>query len=175
MADKNKDTDAGGAIALAEENAEGKSEVELLRECLKEQTRVAEVNAQALAQLSEAMKGLAPAAVIPPTAEEIRSAKFEKLYMLWLKQVKFKEFKHSDNVDVCQWLLQFDSTVINLASAACNVDLVDQPLRSQALEAAGTTWDDATVDQIRTAMKPLYQKREPQMSSLLTLEPPKQV
>ena len=109
--------------------------------------------------------------------------------MLWLKQVKFKEFKHSENVDVCQWLLQFDSTVSNLASAACNLDLVDQPLTShefgklvryklsfsaeqeitQALEATGKTWDDATVDQIRTAMKQLYQKREPQMSSLLKL------
>ena len=78
MGDKDKDTDTVGAVAL-EENAEEKSEVELLRECLKEQTRVAEVNAQALAQLSEAMKGLAPAAVIPPTAEEVRSTKVEKL------------------------------------------------------------------------------------------------
>ena len=66
MGDKDKDTDAGGAIALAEENAEGKSEVELLRKCLKKQTRDAQVNAEVLAQLSEAMQGLAPVPVIPP-------------------------------------------------------------------------------------------------------------
>ena len=109
--------------------------------------------------------------------------------MLWLKQSKFKEFKHSDSVDVCQWLLQFDSTISNLASAACNLDLAREPLKSlefgkllryrlsfsaeqeitQALEAAGKTWDNATSEEIRTAMKQLYQKREPQMSSLLKL------
>ena len=177
------------AMAPVEGNVEDKSEVELLTECLKEQTRVAQTNADALAQLSEAMKGLAPVPIVPPTAEDVRNAKFEKLYMLWLKQVKFKEFKQSDNLDVCQWLLQFDSTVSNLASAACSLDLAVQPLTShefgkliryklsfsaeqeitQALEAAGTTWDHATVEQIRTAMKQLYQKREPQMSSLLKL------
>ena len=122
--------DTGVAGALSELNTEGKSEIELLRECLKEQTRVAQVNANALAQLSEAMKGLAPIPVVPPTLDEVRNAKFEKLYMLWLKQSKFKEFKHSDSVDVCQWLLQFDSTVSNLASAACNLDLANQPLKS---------------------------------------------
>ena len=105
-----------GAMAPVEGNVEDKSEVELLRECLKEQTRVAQTNADALAQLSEVMKGLAPVPIVPPTAEDVRNAKFEKLYMLWLKQVKFKEFKQSDNLDVCQWLLQFDSTVSNLAS-----------------------------------------------------------
>ena len=110
------DNGTGGATALAELNTDDKTELDLLRECLKEQTRVAQVNADALAQLSEAMKGLAPIPVVPPTADEVRNAKFEKLYMLWLKQSKFKEFKHSDSVDVCQWLLQFDSTVSNLAS-----------------------------------------------------------
>ena len=181
--------DTGVAGALSELNTEGKTEIELLRECLREQTRVAQVNATALAQLSEAMRGLAPIAVVPPTPEEVRNTKFEKLYMLWLKQSKFKEFKHSDSVDVCQWLLQFDSTISNLASAACNLDLAREPLKSlefgkllryrlsfsaeqeitQALEAAGKTWDNATSEEIRTAMKQLYQKREPQMSSLLKL------
>ena len=120
-----------GAHAIAAKNTEDMSEVELLRECLKEQTRVAQANADALAKLSEAMKGLAPIPVVPLTPDEVRNAKFEKLYMLWLKQSKFKEFKHSDSVDVCQWLLQFDSTVSNLASAACNLDLAREPLKSQ--------------------------------------------
>ena len=40
---------------------------------------------------------------------------------------------------------------------------------TQALEATQKTWDNATIDEIRTAMKQLYQKREPQMSSLLKL------
>ena len=178
-----------GASALPVRNTEGLSEIELLRECLREQTRVAQVNADALAKLSETMKGLAPIPVVAPTVEEIRNSKFEKLYMLWLKQSKFKEFKHSDSIDVSQWLLQLDSTVSNLASAACNLDLTNQPLKphefakllryrlsfsaeqeiTQALEAMQKTWDNATIDEIRTAMKQLYQKREPQMSSLLKL------
>ena len=184
-----EDTSTGGANAMAEKNTEGMSELDLLRECLKEQTKVAKINADAIVKLSEAMKGLTPIPVVAPTAEEVRNSKFEKLYMLWLKQSKFKEFKHSDNVDVSQWLLQLDSTVSNLASAACNLDLVNQPLKScefgkllryrlsfsaeqeitQALEAAHKTWDNATSVEIRTAMKQLYQKREPQMSSLLKL------
>ena len=44
-----------GSVAPVEGNVEDKSEVELLRECLKEQTRVAQTNADALAQLSEVM------------------------------------------------------------------------------------------------------------------------
>ena len=122
--------DSGGVGALSELNTEGKTEIELLRECLKEQTRVAQVNANALAQLSEAMKSLAPIPVVGPTPENVRNGKFEKLYMIWLKQSKFKEFKHSDNVDVCQWLLQFDSTVSNLAMGACNLDLAAEPLKA---------------------------------------------
>ena len=55
-----------GAMAPVEGNVEDKSEVELLRECFKEQTRVAQVNADALAQLPEAMKGLAPVPIVPP-------------------------------------------------------------------------------------------------------------
>ena len=173
-------TATGEATALPESNIGGMSEIELLRECLREQTRVAQVNADALAKLSETMKGLAPIPVVAPTVEEIRNSKFEKLYMLWLKQSKFKEFKHSDNIDVCQWLLQFDSTVSNLASAACNLDLANQPLKShefakllryrlsfsaeqeitQALEAAQKMWNNVTSDEICTAMKQLYQKRE---------------
>ena len=82
-----------------------------------------------------------------------------------------------------------DSTVSNLASAACNLDLGRDPLKShefgkflryrlsfsaeqeitQALESIHKTWDDATSDEIRTAMKLLYQKREPQVCSLLKL------
>ena len=125
-----ENTVTNGASALTEQNTEGMSELDLLRQCLKEQTRVAQVNAEAIVKLSEAMKGLAPQPIIAPTLDEVRNSKFEKLYMLWLKQSKFKEFKHSDNLDVCQWLLQFDSTVSNLASAACNLDLVSQPLKA---------------------------------------------
>ena len=88
------DNGTDGAAALAQLNTEGMDEIELLRECLKEQTRVAQVNADALAKLSETMKGLAPIPVVPPTADEIRNKKFENLYMLWIKQSKFKEFKH---------------------------------------------------------------------------------
>ena len=158
------------------DTTEGMSELEMLRKCLNEQTKVAQINAEAIVQLSAAMRGLAPAPVVVPTDDQIRKSKFEKLYMLWLKQSKCKEFKHSDNVDVCQWLLQFDSTVSNLASAACNLDLVNQPLKSQefgkllryrlsfsaeqeitqALEATEKTWDKATSAEIRTAMKKLF-------------------
>ena len=119
----------GGAGSPAGRDTESLTELELLRECLKEQTKVAQNNADALAQLSAAMRSLAPTPVVAPTADEVRKGKFEKLYMIWLKQSKFKEFKHSDSVDVCQWLLQFDSTVSNLASAACNLDLAREPLR----------------------------------------------
>ena len=45
-----------GDVTPVEGNVENKSEVELLRECLKEQTRVAQTNADALAQLSEVMQ-----------------------------------------------------------------------------------------------------------------------
>ena len=178
-----------GSHASTDKDTEGMTEVQLLRACLSEQTKVAQANADALTKLTEAMKGLAPSPIVPPTPDEVRNGKFEKLYMLWLKQSKFKEFKHSDNIDVSQWLLQLDSTVTNLASAACNLDLVREPLKpiefgkllryrlsfsaeqeiTQALEAIHKTWDNATVDEIRTAMKKLYQKREPQMSSLLKL------
>ena len=125
-----ENTSTGGVGAMAEKNSEGMSELDLLRECLKEQTKVAQINADAIVKLSEAMRGLAPIPVVAPTVEDVRNSKFEKLYMLWLKQSKFKEFKHSDNVDVSQWLLQFDSTVSNLASAACKLDLVNEPLKS---------------------------------------------
>ena len=182
-----KENSVEGAVAPVEENFENKSEVEMLRQCLREQTRVSQMHADAIAQLTEAMKGMAPVHAVPPTDAEVRNSKFEKLYMLWLKQSKVKEFKHSD--DVCQWLHQFDLAVSNLANAACNLDLVAQPLTSQefgkllryklsfsaeqevtqALKTAHTTWDDATCEEIKTAMKKLYQTREPQMSGLLKL------
>ena len=92
--------DTGVAGALSELNTEGKTEIELLRECLKEQTRVAQVNADAIGRLSDAMRGLAPIPVVVPTAVEVRNSKFEKLYMLWLKQSNFKEVKHTDSIDV---------------------------------------------------------------------------
>ena len=97
-----------GASALPVRNIKGLSEIELLRECLREQTRVAQVNADALAKLSETMKSLAPIPVVSPNVDEIRNSKFEKLYMLWLKQSNFKEVKHTDSIDVCQWLLQLE-------------------------------------------------------------------
>ena len=78
------------------------TEIELLRECLKEQNKVSQAHAEAISKLSDAMRGLVPVAPAVPSDDEVRKAKFEKLYMLWLKQSKFKEFKHSDNVDVCQ-------------------------------------------------------------------------
>ena len=115
----------------AAKDADAMTDVETLRECLRQQTKVAQANADALSQLTEALKGLAPIPIAPPSADEVRTAKFEKLYMLWIKQSKFKEFKHSDDLDVCQWLLQFDSTVSHLASAACNLDLARDPLKSQ--------------------------------------------
>ena len=72
------------------DTTEGMTELEMLRECLNEQTRVAQINAEAIVQLSAAMRGLAPAPVVVPTEDQIRNSKFEKLYMLWLKQSKFK-------------------------------------------------------------------------------------
>ena len=68
-----------GGHASADKDTEGMSEVQLLRACLREQTKVAEANANALAKLSEAMRGLAPSPIVPPTPEEARNGKFEKL------------------------------------------------------------------------------------------------
>ena len=121
------------------------------------------------------MTRLAPAA----NDAEARKAKFEKLYLLWLKPTKTKKFRQADDVDVGNWLLQFDATVKSLASGACGLELDAQPLEShefgrllkhklsftaeqeisQALDSINKTWANATVEEIRTAMKQLYQKK----------------
>ena len=101
MPSDDEDARRGAEGALQEQLDDSRTQIQLLRDCLSEQTRVAQANANALTQLTEAMKNLAPVPVVAPTPEEVRNGKFEKLYMLWLKQNKFKEFKHSDSVDVC--------------------------------------------------------------------------
>ena len=76
MAGDDDNTATVGASAVPEKNTADMSELELLRECLREQTRVAQVNADALAKLSETMKSLAPTPVVSPTDDEIRNSKF---------------------------------------------------------------------------------------------------
>ena len=140
-------------------------------------------------QLATAILGVTPAGPAVQTAQEIRDQKFSKLYLFWTKQNKVKEFKQSDSIDVCQWLQQFDSNVKNFASATCELDLEAAPLTPQefakllrykiphlveteigrALETIHKTWDNATVDEICTSMKNLYEKKEPQVCSLLKL------
>ena len=107
--------------------------------------------------------------------------------VFWTKQNKVKEFKQSDSTDVCQWLQQFDSNIQSFASATCKLDLEAVPLTPQefakllrykiphlveteigrALETVHKTWETAAVNEIRTAMKNLYEKKEPQVCSLL--------
>lgn len=139
-------------------------------------TDAAQQSADAIRALSDAMRNLVPAPAAVPTDGEVRKAKLEKLYMVWLKSTKLKEFKQSDNVDVRHWLLQFNSCIKDLAMATCNLDLeanslvthkfvkllkfklpfsIEQEI-SQALETAHVTWASASVEQIRTAMKQLY-------------------
>ena len=109
-----------------ENGSESKPDIEeWLRQCLEKQNQAlekqnetAKANADAIRQLSEAMTRLAPAA----NDAEARKAKFEKLYLLWLKPTKTKEFRQADDVDVGNWLLQFDATVKSLASGACGLD-----------------------------------------------------
>ena len=93
------------------------SEIELLRQCINNQNEV-------MKAMTLAMKGMVPA--IPEA--DVRKGKFEKLYMLWLKTNKLKEFKQADHIEVSDWLSQFHTTVNNLASAACDLDLENEPL-----------------------------------------------
>ena len=63
-------------------------------------TDAAQQSADAIRALSDAMRNLVPAPAAVPTDGEVRKAKLEKLYMVWLKSTKLKEFKQSDNIDV---------------------------------------------------------------------------
>ena len=170
----------------------GMSELEMLRKCLENQEKalekqntLAEQNSEAIRLLSQAMRGMVPA----DQPAEIREAKFEKLYLLWLKPSKLKEFKQADHIEVSDWLLQFHTTVNSLASSACKLNLQNEPLTpqefskllrhklsfsadkeiSQALGSINKTWDTATVEEITKTMKRLYHKREPKVCSLLKL------
>ena len=59
-----------GAHASTDNDTGGMSEIQLLRACLKEQTRVAQANSDAIARLTEAMKGLSPSPIIVVIKED---------------------------------------------------------------------------------------------------------
>ena len=186
MSDSEQDKQA------TEVTGSGMSELEMLRKCLENQEKalekqntLAEQNSEAIRLLSQAMRGMVPA----DQPAEIREAKFEKLYLLWLKPSKLKEFKQADHIEVSDWLLQFHTTVNSLASSACKLNLQDEPLTpqefskllrhklsfsadkeiSQSLGSINKTWDTATVEEITKTMKRLYHKREPKVCSLFKL------
>ena len=181
--------DSSQANGSATVDMSSMSELDLLKTFIKQQQATQEAHTDVLKQLATAILGVTPAAPVVQTAQEIREQKFASLYLTWIKQNKVKEFKQADNIDVCQWLQQFDSNIKNFASAVCKLDLEAAPLTAQefakllryklphlvdtdiarALETVHKTWENATVDEIRTAMKSLYEKKEPQVCSLLKL------
>ena len=57
-----------GAHASTDNDTGGMSGVQWLRACLKEQMKVAQANADALAKLTEVMKGLSPSPIVPPNS-----------------------------------------------------------------------------------------------------------
>ena len=156
-------------------------QLEFIKTFMKQQQATSVAQTDVLKQLAAAILGVTPAAPAVQTPQEIRDQKFSNLYVFWTKQNKVKEFKQSDSIDVCQWLQQFDSNIQSFASATCKLDLEAAPLTPQefakllrykiphlveteigrALETVHKTWETVTVDEIRTAMKSLYKKKEP--------------
>ena len=118
-----------------------------------------------------------------------RANKLERLYSMFLKQNKLKEFKPHDSIDARQWLEHFDEAIESLAIGGCGLDLANAPLTAaefvrllkaklsfhvqseirQALQANNTDWDTADIVQVRTAMLGLYMRRVPDVSSVLKL------
>ena len=69
---------------------------------------------QLLMECIAAFKALAPAA---PNNAAIRTAKLEKVYGIFIKHNKLKDYKPYDSIDVRLWLIQFEAAIDSNASA----------------------------------------------------------
>ena len=62
------------------------------------------------------------------TAEKIRSGQINKIYLIVQKSTEIKQFKHTTQDNVREWLATFDNVCGNVAKGACSLNLDDSPL-----------------------------------------------